>query len=187
MCRRIAVVCAVALAAAFSSWGAAPAQAPAKTVPAKKWVKTFCNTIADWSETAIAGADDLDFVDAEDPVAVRGQLVAYIDDVSDETTVAIKRIKRAGAPKVKNGKKIATTARRGFVAIRDAMDEASEIAADMPVDSVAGTQAASAEARAEIKAGSEAFYAEVERVKRLDKGGLARAMKKNSTCRRLGE
>ena len=183
--RPLAAVIAVAIAASFSFAAAMPAAQPAKTVPAKTWAKTFCNSVADWVETVTEGAEDLDLTAEDDPAAIRATLVAYIDDVTDETKSVIKRLKRAGNPKVPKGKKIAKTVRKGFVAIRDTMEQASELAAVMPIDSAEGADAVGVEIEDKIEEGVDEFEEAIAKARRLDKGAIDKAMAKTKACERL--
>ncbi|HZJ25520.1 MAG TPA: hypothetical protein VFF40_00650 [Acidimicrobiia bacterium] len=190
--RPFVAILVVAVGAAFSSVAAAPHAQPTKTVSAKQWAKAFWGTVADWVEAATAGSEELDVTigTEDDAVAIRAALVSYIDDVSDQTSTTIKKLKRAGDPDVKNGKKnakkIAKTLRNGFVEIRDTLDDASVVAGDMPIDSVSGADAAAQEAQDVIQEGFGAFDDALGKVKRLDKGGLNKVMAKTSACQRLG-
>ncbi|MGZ6967983.1 MAG: hypothetical protein ACXVKN_09620 [Acidimicrobiia bacterium] len=113
---------------------------PAKTVPPKKWAKSVCTSITDWTDSAQQGAADLKNELKGSDVnlrQVRAALTSYLGDTVDATTEMLDGIKHAGTPATPKGKQAAAALSRGFDKARTSLRRLRDQAKDLSVNNQA--------------------------------------------------
>lgn len=81
---------------------AAAVPAVAETVSAKRWAKSVCNAVADWSaaiDDALADSDTT----ATEPAAVQTTLLDALEHAESKTRTLLDKLEDAGTPRAKRG------------------------------------------------------------------------------------
>ncbi len=95
--------------------------APAKTVPPNAWATSICTVTNDWLAGFKSGATEVGTVLGGDNVAPAAALAAVDSFFATGTTAtkqAVAALKKAGAPKAKNGSGIANSLVTAFTTIQ---------------------------------------------------------------------
>jgi hypothetical protein len=134
----------VALALVTVSLSTLSRTAAAKTVSPGTYVSRLCTVVDDWAhnieaarqnaDAALAGVTSLD--------AAKKVLMTAEQRLLADTDQAVKALQRAGAPRVPNGKKVASRGLAGMTLVRQAFERQVIEAATVPTDDVTAFQTA---------------------------------------------
>ena len=106
---------------------------PVKEVSAERWARSVCTSLTDWTD-ALADAQDEHDLDATDPEESKEAVVAYLEQVTDDTDALLDGLEKAGTPDVEDGKAIARTFRKGFKQARETFADAAQDAEALDTD-----------------------------------------------------
>ena len=134
----------VALALVTVSLSTLSRTAAAKTVSPGTYVSRLCTVVDDWAHNIEAARQNADAalasvtsLDAAKKVLMMAEQRLLVD-----TDQAVKALQRAGAPRVPNGKKVASRGLAGMTLIRQAFERQVREAAAVPTDDVTAFQTA---------------------------------------------
>jgi hypothetical protein len=117
--------------------------------PLGRWVRNVCGALADFNPRFDTARDEaqaeFNAIERQDPAAialddVRRTLVAAFDGLRDVAAAVTREIAAAGTPDVDNGTRIASTFRRAFGGLRDALGRAADDLSRLPLDPTAFEQ-----------------------------------------------
>ena len=134
----------VALALVTVSLSTLSRTAAAKTVSPGTYMSRLCTVVDDWAhnieaagqnvDAALAGVTSLD--------AAKKVLMTAEQRLLADTDQAVKALQRAGAPRVPNGKKVASRGLAGMTLVRQSFERQVREAAAVPTDDVTAFQTA---------------------------------------------
>ncbi len=128
---RLTVVALLASLGAVALTGTAGA-APAKTVPPNTWATSVCTVTNNWVSAYQSGSQQVTTVlsgTSVTPAAAKAAVDGFLAAGTTGTKQAIAQLKKAGAPKAKNGAAIANSLVTAFTSIQKSVATARKKAA----------------------------------------------------------
>lgn len=101
------------------------ASAGAATAP-PKWAKSVCGATGAWVRQTTKAADLAAATVPESAAAVKKTLGKLLATTAKSTAAARKKLAKAGAPSVPNGKQIAATVKEGFRQVESSVKQAKK-------------------------------------------------------------
>lgn len=160
--------------------------APAATSPSK-WGGAFCGSLTDWADVITNGAADFEAqASSATPAQAKTLFVQYLDDATQATEEFGDALGDAGAPDVKNGKKIQSTILEGIAGVEALLGSVTTQASQLPTSDAAAFKAAAQPIIDQISDASVPFEDAMDEVATLEKKKeLSKALKKVKACKAI--
>lgn len=175
----------VALTSIIGTSIVGPISAAGAATPPPKWAKAVCGATSTWVTQVAKGADLAAATVPESADSVKKTLGALLATTVKSTAALRKKVAKAGAPNVPDGKQIAATVKEGFKQVESSVKQArkslSGAATTDPVvfaTTVRGVQDA-------LESGIESIQAAFSATRDADSPALLKAFAATSSCESL--
>lgn len=153
----LVVVSAEAAAASDQPRSLDAAQLPAGRIPPREWARSVCTSATEWRSSIddLVDSIETEVGQAESLADARGILVTFLGNAVQATDTLLDRLRQAGVPRIRDGKKIADVFEDGFVDIRELFADGQKSARKLSVSSARRFRAAASELGDDITKGGE--------------------------------
>lgn len=130
----VATVCAgLALAGCGSS--------SSSTVRPSAYVHSFCGAVGPFAQDLVTRTGALNLTSLKSPAQGKAAIHGYLAAIESDAATALTKLRKAGAPDVKDGQRIASQVITAFSSLDGAMKKAVGQAANLPTTSAAALKA----------------------------------------------